>query len=190
MRADHARIRSLQDYLQFFATDPLLFEPGTGKAYSNGGFIVLGLIVEKASGENFYAYVQEHVFDPAGMRATAYPALDEPSPSRAVGYTRGPAGVPTWSTPARESAPLEPVRGSSAGGAYSTVGDLLAFAQAARDGTLVKGRYWWNGPGTVLGGAPGWNAVLSVRDGVTTVVLSNQDPPTAERLADILVSDR
>jgi CubicO group peptidase (beta-lactamase class C family) len=60
-------IRVLADYLPLFATEPLAFDPGTQRAYSNGGYIVLGLILEKASGETYYDYVQNHIFAPAGM---------------------------------------------------------------------------------------------------------------------------
>jgi D-alanyl-D-alanine carboxypeptidase len=52
------RIRTINDYLPFFASEPLAFEPGTQFMYSNGGYIVLGAIIEKVSGRSYYDYVQ------------------------------------------------------------------------------------------------------------------------------------
>src|SRR5262249_43644411 len=65
-----ARLRPLADYLPLSAGEPLLFEPGADRRYSNAGYVVLGLIVEKVSGESYYDYVRRHVFDPAGMTDT------------------------------------------------------------------------------------------------------------------------
>lgn len=96
------RIRTLADYLPLFAADSLLFEPGTGNRYSNGGYVVLGLIVEKASGRDYFDYVREHIYGPAGMEATGHLQADVPTPDVASGYTRrgadsdegaGPAGA-------------------------------------------------------------------------------------------------
>jgi D-alanyl-D-alanine carboxypeptidase len=181
------RIRTLQDYLPYFATDPLAFKPGTGQMYSNGGFLVLGLIVEKASGQDFYSYVKEHIFDPAGMAATSYPALGEALPNRALGYTRRWSDLVTYATELRPAERGEPGRGSSAGGAYSTVGDLFKFSQALQNGSLIKGKYQWNGPANFYaGGTPGWNAALDMEKGFTIIVLANQDPPAAENLVENL----
>jgi CubicO group peptidase (beta-lactamase class C family) len=55
-------------YLQFFVNEPLKFEPGKGWAYGNAGMMVAGLIVEKVSGQNYFDYVREHIYKPAGMK--------------------------------------------------------------------------------------------------------------------------
>ncbi len=60
------RVRRLEDYLQFFAAEPLKFEPGANRQYSNGGYIVLGAIIEKVAGQDYYQYVRENIFKPAG----------------------------------------------------------------------------------------------------------------------------
>lgn len=180
-------IRTLQDYLPYFAADPLAFKPGTDQMYSNGGFLVLGLIIEKASGQDFYSYVKEHIFDPAGMSNTSYPTIDQILPNRAHGYSRQWSDLVTYGTELRPLGPGEPGRGSSAGGAYSTVGDLFKFSQALRSGSLVKGKYGWNGPGNFYaGGTPGWNAALDIEEGSTTIALANMDPPAAENLVENL----
>jgi CubicO group peptidase (beta-lactamase class C family) len=181
------RIRTLQDYLPFFAADPLAFKPGTSQMYSNGGFLVLGLIIEKASGQDFYSYVQQHIFDPAGMTSTSYPVIDQVLPNRALGYTREWSDVVTYRTELRPATQGEPGRGSSAGGVFSTAGDLFKFSQALQNGSLVKGLYEWNAPGNFYaGGTPGWNAALDIEKGQTTIVLANLDPPAAENLVENL----
>jgi CubicO group peptidase (beta-lactamase class C family) len=178
-----ASLRTLADYLPLFADQPLLFEPGKGRQYSNGGFIVLGLIIEKVSGQPYDEYVRTHVFEPAGMQATGFPPVSEPAPKRAQGYTTrlGPTR--------RDNRPTLPERGSSAGGAYATAPDLARYATALAAGTLVApdamrriGRQV-RGMG-IAGGAPGLNATLDDDvNGYTVVVMSNYDPPTAERIA-------
>ena len=87
------RLRTLSDYLPLFVGDPLLFDPGTSRKYSNAGYVVLGLVVEKLSGQGYHDYVRQHIFGPAGMiNSDAYPQ-DEVVANRAVGYTReGPKG--------------------------------------------------------------------------------------------------
>ncbi len=65
-----ASIKSLSDYLPYFVNDPLEFAPGEQMRYSNAGFIVLGLIIEKVSGTDYNSYVSEHLLVPIGMTST------------------------------------------------------------------------------------------------------------------------
>ena len=174
------KIRTLQDYLPLFADKPLEFEPGTSNKYSNGGYIVLGLIIEKASGVDYYAYVRENIFKPCGMADTDAFPRDAGTPNLARGYTRegqaaGGARVLNFAT--------LPGRGSSAGGGYSTAGDMLKFALAVKDKKIVLPDAG-NGIG-VAGGAPGINSVLEwdPRSGFIVIVLTNFDPPTAGQAA-------
>jgi CubicO group peptidase (beta-lactamase class C family) len=176
--------RSLEDYLQTFATDPLSFAPGTGNQYSNGGYLVLGLIIQKASGENYYEYVAKHIFESAGMTNTQYPFADAVMHGRATGYTSPGPGESQ-----RMATFMEPARGSSAGGAFSTASDILRFAVALRSAKLLNPTYtkWAVPPGPsygVAGGTPGWNALLDMEfdSNYTVVVLANIDPPAAEDL--------
>src|SRR5687767_6848595 len=82
------RLRKLADYVPIFADDPLHFEPGTNRRYSNYGYIVLGLIIEAVSGESYYDYVKRHIFDPAGMTASGFFESDKVVPDVAIGHTR------------------------------------------------------------------------------------------------------
>lgn len=191
------RIRTLADYVPFYAKKPLAFEPGTAEAYSNGGYLTLGLIIEKVSGQTYYDYVRDHIFKPAGMADTDFYELDAATSNLAVGYLRSGASN-IYSLPAR---------GSSAGGGYSTAPDLLKYAEALLAGRLVSPAYtrWYlGGPRAddpkappvasgeplrgglgIAGGSPGVNAVLEVNAAqrLVIVVLANHDAPAAEDLA-------
>lgn len=201
-------LRELKDYLPLFANKPLRFEPGADFSYSNGGFIVLGLIVEKVSGENYYDYVQKHVYDVAGMKSSGSFPKTERVANLAVGYTRRNAEgklVDNWDT--------LPWRGMSAGGGDSTVGDLLRFAEALRGHKLLNAeltetvitgktqpgpnanrKYAYGFEENFVsghrvvghgGGAPGMNGMLHILldNGYTVVVLANLDPPAAQSVA-------
>jgi D-alanyl-D-alanine carboxypeptidase len=85
--ARRADVRSVNDYLELFQNDSLLFEPGTSEAYSNGGYVLLGAIVERVSGKSYHDYLQERVFGPAGMTATSPYDRRAPLKNAAVGYT-------------------------------------------------------------------------------------------------------
>ncbi|HEY6050395.1 MAG TPA: serine hydrolase domain-containing protein, partial [Thermoanaerobaculia bacterium] len=128
--ANPHRLRELSDYLTLFETKPLKFEPGTGREYSNAGYIVLGLMVEKLTGRKYRDVVAEWVFAPAGMRDTGLFAIDEGTPRRAVGYTRRgetrsheearkTSGAAQPPAPRKPNTDMSPGRGSSAGGSYS-----------------------------------------------------------------------
>lgn len=177
------RIRTLQDYLPFFAGEPLHFEPGTKNEYSNGGFIVLGLIIEKASGESYFDYVRENIYGPAGMEGTAHFEADVPAENMASGYTRRWDALEHATEPRRNNIYTRPARGSSAGGGYSTVDDLLRLVLALQAGKLSAPEAATEaarGLG-IAGGAPGINASLETYPslGYTVIVLSNYDPPAA-----------
>jgi CubicO group peptidase (beta-lactamase class C family) len=73
---------------------PLNFTPGEKWSYSNTGYVLLGMIIRKASGKSFDAFLEEHVFKPLGMVDTRRDTPDEIIPNRAVGYLwNGPGGL-------------------------------------------------------------------------------------------------
>jgi CubicO group peptidase (beta-lactamase class C family) len=181
-KTPRARLRSLEDYRVLFEGEPLLFEPGAGQAYSNAGYILLGLVVEKVSGKAYDAFVKERLLDPLGMKNTGFAESDAVVPGRATGYTlRGPAGP--LAAP-RANVHQLPGKPSSAGGGESTVDDLVLWGEAMRRDALGLGRPQPNGGIGIAGGLPGSNAALEVcRAGITIAVLSNVDPPSAEYVA-------
>jgi D-alanyl-D-alanine carboxypeptidase len=128
--AHRLETRSLADYITLFGKRPVRFGPGTRMEYSNYGFILLGRLIELISGDTYESYVQKHVYAPAGMEHTdSRPEADRVQ-GRATGYTREPGGfAPNTST--------LPWSCTSAGGGYSTVGDLLLFANALQSGKLL-----------------------------------------------------
>ena len=173
-------LRTIESYLPLFADKPLEFEPGAKRRYSNGGYVVLGAIIERTSGLDYYAYVREHIFKPAGMTETESFEKDREVSSRALGYTRD--GIAADGLRQSNYSTL-PARGSSAGGGYSTAHDLLKYLVALQDGKL-KSREAEGGFG-IAGGSPGVNACVewNPKSKYAVIVLSNYDPPSAERVA-------
>jgi CubicO group peptidase (beta-lactamase class C family) len=177
------KIRTLQDYLPLFADLPLEFEPGTSNRYSNGGYLVLGLIIENASGVDYYTYVRENIFKPCGMLNTDSFARDADVPNLARGYAleggSGSARVLNHGT--------LPGRGSSAGGGYSTAEDMLKYVLALKEKKIFLPDIG-SGLG-IAGGAPGINSAVEWdrRSGYIVIVLTNFDPPTAGRAARLIV---
>ncbi len=127
--------RNVDDYKPLVAEETLAFEPGTRWAYSNTGMLIVGAVIEKASGMNYFEFVRQHVTGPAGMTNTDCYELDKVNPNLAVGYQR----IMTPRGPEYRNNVFDHVmRGGPAGGGYSTVEDLYRFAQALRSGTLLS----------------------------------------------------
>lgn len=191
-------LRTHHDYWAAFAARPLEFEPGSRDGYSNYGYILLGSVIEAISGTSYYDYVEQHVYRPAGMSSTGAEPEAEAVPRRAHAYTRTDG---RWT---RETESL-PWRGTAAGGGYTTAGDLMRFAAALNNGTLLsatsldaatraQNHKAWYGYGFMVsgeggqrqfgheGGAPGSNAVLNVKPaaGYVVIGLSNVDPAAME----------
>jgi len=203
-------LRTHADYVKLFGNRPPRFEPGSRFEYSNYGFLLLGNIIEKVTGESYYDYVREHVCEPAGMTETGSQPEDEKVPDRSVGYTK--MGTGEW----HPNTDTLPYRGTSAGGGYTTVGDLLAFANALHANKLLNAHYTellttgkvdlpgptpdaggaryaygfevmtLNGSKCVGhgGGAPGMNGELEMCGAYTVAALANLDPPAAMRMVD------
>jgi CubicO group peptidase (beta-lactamase class C family) len=195
-------MKNNEDYVTFFGARAPIFAPGSEERYSNYGFILLGHIVQAVSGEDYYAYIDRHVFAPAGMTSSGSWPENETVPDRAAGYMRQKG---TWVS----NADTLPWRGTAAGGGYATLEDMLKFAQALESGKLLpkpfleqattsqtKGNWYgfgfgvhvvggerWYGHG---GGAPGMNGDLRIypKLGRVVVAFSNLDPGTANFMAD------
>lgn len=193
-----SQIRTLEDYMPLFADEPLEFEPGMGNRYSNGGYIVLGLIVASVSGESYFDFVRDRIFEPVGMENTDSYEADEIIDNLACGYTL--LGSDGSEGELRENIYTRPARGSSAGGGYSTVHDLLKFVDAIQSNRLLPPEFsaWIFGgpepsgekesirdsrPGGIAlaGGAPGINSFMEIgsEGEYTIIVMTNLDPPAA-----------
>lgn len=205
-RAHRLELRTLEDYVQLYGDREPEFEPGSQWRYSNYGYILLGTVIEKVVGQTYYDYVHEHIYQPAQMTATGSQPEDQPVPDLSVGYMK-----PSGTDERVPNAETLPYRGTSAGGGYSTAGDLARFAQALLNyrllspettQLLITGKAE-RGPGASYaygfedrrdddgngwvghnGGAPGMNGSLQIypRSGYVTVALANVDPPAADRI--------
>ncbi len=208
--AHRNQLRTLADYVKLYGKRGPEFEPGSSWAYSNYGFILLGAVIEKVTGHSYYDYVQQHIYAPAGMTRSGSLPEDHAVPDRSIGYTK-PSGTTGWIA----NTDTLPYRGTSAGGGYSTVGDLARFAHALLSHELLSpdttkllitgkvkagpgARYaygfedardadgnGWVGHG---GGAPGINGDLKIypKTGYVVAVLANLDPPAAQRISEYL----
>jgi D-alanyl-D-alanine carboxypeptidase len=120
------------EMLAFFASQPLQFAPGERFAYSNSGYYLLGMIVEKVSGQSYASFVEQHLFAPAGMKRSLFDDPQKRVPGRVAGYQRLESGdyVP---------APYVSPSGAAAAGALaSTVDDLRRWNDALLSGKLVS----------------------------------------------------
>lgn len=131
--AARSRIRSNADLLPFVL--PHLGETPAGEfSYSNSGYLLLGLVIEAVSGQDFYAYLEQELFAPAGMRHTGYS-----QPGEAGEFAKG--YEPILEAGAVKPGSYRPVeaagRGTAAGGAVSNAEDLLRFAAALEEGRLL-----------------------------------------------------
>lgn len=136
----HARrseLNSLEDFVAAFGATGLEFEPGTRWAYSNYGYVLLGLLVERIAKQNYYDYVQQHVFEPAEMASSSF-IPDESGQRDAIPYLKSPEGT-EWlrATDATSVAPALP-----SGSAFSTVADLKRFADALVGHRLVDAAHY------------------------------------------------
>jgi CubicO group peptidase (beta-lactamase class C family) len=96
--------------------------------------VLLGVVIERVTGESYYDYVAANIYRPAGMTRTGSEPESEAVGGRAIGYMRGPGG---W-TPNTDTLPY---RGMAAGGGYSTVGDFLRFATALLGSKLLDAKH-------------------------------------------------
>jgi CubicO group peptidase (beta-lactamase class C family) len=201
-------LRDPKDYVAFYGARAPLFPAGSRQQYSNFGFMLLGRIVEAASGQTYDDYIAQHIFAPAAMTATGNWPESTIVARRAVGYTGEPGHRVSNSD-------TLPYRGTPAGGGYSTVGDMRRFADAltgrrlldeARlklltEGNLTtpdgrsfpydfrgktpEGRIFWGHNG----GAPGMSGALRILpdSGHVVTVLANIDPPSADGMTKFII---
>lgn len=98
--------------------------------------ILLGVVIEKVSGESYYDYVRKHIYIAAGMASTGSEPEDQTVADRSIGYTK--MGRSNQRQPNTNTLPY---RGTSAGGGYSTVEELFRFANALQENKLLNARY-------------------------------------------------
>lgn len=134
-------LRTVEDHIPLFADEPLAFEPGEKYRYSNAGFTVLGLIIERITGQSYYDYVMKNIFKPAGMKNTDSYEMDKPVPNIAIGYTLLSTDEKTFTGEWRNNNYIRRIKGGPSGGGFSTVEDLFEFARALRNRKLLGQEY-------------------------------------------------
>lgn len=187
----------ISDFVPLFANDTLLSKPGTKYDYSGTGFVVLGLIIEKVSGENYYDYIKENILEPANMLETSEIQVDSIVKNKASGYTSG-----FGQNEKLKKNDYYLTKASPAGFYYSTIDDLFKFSKALRSYKLldkettelmlepkVKGYNTHLGYGididnrynqTIIGHSGGWYGIHCelmdfMDDNYTVIILSNID---------------
>ena len=119
------------EIMQRFRDQPLLFAPGTQARYSNSGYILLGMVVEKASGEPYATFLQKYIFDPLGMRDTGVDNGIDVVENLASGY-RMQNGKLVRAEFIDMRIPF------AAGDMYSTTGDLARWEEGLYGGKLLR----------------------------------------------------
>ena len=139
------QLASTEDYLPVLEGHPQVFAPGKRFAYNNSGFVILALILERATGQRFEDLVQERVCGPAGLANAGFLRSDELAGDIAVGYlTLDGGGHDAAEQQYRSNVFHLPVMGSGDGGLFSTVEDLHALWSALFAGRVVSTDIWQN----------------------------------------------
>ncbi|SEG70678.1 serine hydrolase [Paenibacillus sp. UNC499MF] len=182
--------RSVDELIALFRGKPLEFEPGSRFKYSNSGYILLGKVIEAASGHTYSSYMKENVFEPAGMSASGLDDNRSLLQKRAAGYEFDASGMLC------NASHIDMSNAFAAGGLYSTAADLYRWDKALRENRLLPediqsdmyqlhnpagyGYGWFNQSepdGTVYhhGGINGFSSsfVRDLKRGITVIVLSN-----------------
>jgi CubicO group peptidase (beta-lactamase class C family) len=202
--------RNLEDYKSLIADDTLMFEPGSRFSYSNTGMLLLGVVIEKVTNEEYFKYLKNNIFEPVGMMNTDGFDKDSPVINRATGYTKVyENGNVTWNN--HQFTRI--MRGSPSGGIYSTIDDMLKFDFAIRSNKLLSPEY----TEILLEGRPELNASFHsygffvsegdkgrvashkgdgrgmncqfktyLDSGYTIIVLSNYSQPSANMVANVI----
>jgi len=136
--AARAKLRAVSDFIPLFIDDPLAFAPGDRWLYSNAGYILLGAVIERGSGQSYEDYVRDHIFTPAAMVNTGFFEMDRSIPNLALGYTTNGLNDQYDPGPRRNNLFMHVVKGGPAGGAFSTAPDLLNFSQALQGHRLLS----------------------------------------------------
>lgn len=204
-----ALYRNVEDFKPLVKDEKPEFEPGERWHYSNTGMLLLGVVIESATGQSYFDYIRKNIYESAGMKNTDSYEMDYPVENLAIGYS------PDWESEYgwQNNFFKHVVKGGPAGGGFSTVGDLHRFARALLHGKLVSTQslqtMWKDhsgegygygfgieeGPsGKVVGHSGGFAGIngkldIFVDKGYVVAVLSNVDngaSPLAFRISQLL----
>ncbi len=187
--------RSLEDFKPLVKDNTLAFQPGEKYRYSNTGMLLLGVIIEKSTGQDYFEYIRENIYTPAKMTNSDAFEMDQPVENLAIGYIPSSKNALGWENNIYKHV----IKGGPAGGGFSTVKDLHNFSMALMNKKLVskgslellwtdhaKAGYGYGftvksgNIGKVVGhggGFPGLNSQLDIflDNGYVVCVMSNYD---------------
>ncbi|MBD2751780.1 serine hydrolase [Spirosoma validum] len=194
--------------VSLFSHKPVTGKPGEKMQYTNSGYFLLGLIIEKVTGKPFETVIRERFLAPLRMTQTGFDFVNLKRPGKTVGYTYYKDSVLV------AEAPIDSTVGYAAGGMYSTVGDLYRWAQAIQSNQLLTAAdrqraftpigkttwsYGWgintfNGNKTLAiqnGNLPGYATffILAPKEDIVFVVLANIDDASDLTTLDPIVRD-
>jgi CubicO group peptidase (beta-lactamase class C family) len=128
------RMRTARDFLPMFVDKPMKSPAGTRFEYNDGGYVLLGLVIEEVTGVPFGDHVRDAVLLPAGMVDSGYFHADRLPARTAYAYVKGVPGDGGW----RTNVFAVPIVGGGDGGAYATAPDLVRFWRALVGGRLLS----------------------------------------------------
>ena len=200
--------RTVDDFKPLVQGDTLSFEPGDRFRYSNTGMLLLGVVIQQSTGQDYFEYIRQNIYKPLAMDNSDSYEMDQPVENLAIGY------VPSNNNYGWENNIYKHViKGGPAGGGFSTVRDLHKFAVALIDEKLVSkptlNQLWTDyyqsnyGYGFTVetttdgkvvghsGGFPGLNSSLEIflDKGYIVCVMSNYDSgasPIAHRINQLI----
>lgn len=118
------------ELINVFKNEPMDFEPGAQWRYNNSGYILLGYIIEKASGQTYADFIEQHIFKKLGMKHSYYGSQSNIIPNRASGYQPKEKGFANADY-------LSLTLPYAAGSLMSTIDDMLLWSQAIHNNTLI-----------------------------------------------------
>ena len=130
--ADPRREFTPRELLNYALTQPNQFPPGEGFEYSNTNTILLGLVVQKVSGQPLHAYIEDHIVAPLGLSHTSFPTTNAFPDPHAQGYT-----VQTADGKEAAATDWDPSWAWAAGAMISTLDDMRIWSEALATGKLL-----------------------------------------------------
>ncbi len=124
-----AELQTPSDYYPLFKGREMKFRPGERYSYSNGGYVLLAMLIEKLTGRLYRDFVQEHVLVPANMQRSGFYAFDDLPPNTANGYLEDRRTTNIYRLPPR---------GGGDGGMYTTTGDLRLLWDSLFSGRILS----------------------------------------------------
>ncbi|WP_350292562.1 serine hydrolase domain-containing protein [uncultured Croceitalea sp.] len=197
-------LRDMEHYLPIIKDFDLDFEPGTSRAYSNIGYELLGIIIQRITKTNYYDFIQNNIYNKAGMYNSGSFERDKNTKNLAKGYTQYNLGQSLGTDLDLEQKKnysfdnnnRHAVKGTAAGGGYSTVEDIKKLILALKTHNLIdeqhtkllinryedtdkdRTAFGFAGGGIGINSHFWWN----IKTDDIIVVMSNYDPPSASEV--------